>query len=166
MTDRTPRLAARLLILDPAGALYLQLHDDVEIGLHWAPPGGGLEEGESEIEAAVRETAEETGWTDIKVGPPVCRWSHDYTRDGVPVRQTETHYLAAGPRRDPSGDLRESHALDGILATRWWTPGALDESHAVFWPPALPQLVARIRREGAPDELVDYGYVPNLLDEG
>ena len=161
MTERTPRPAARLVIVDPAGAVYQQLHDDAEIGLHWAPPGGGIEAGESEIEAAVRETAEETGWTDVKVGPLLCTWQHDYERDGVPTRQTEAIYLAEGPRRDPEGDLTESHRIDGILATRWWTPGALDESKALFWPPNLPELAARVRREGPPVEPIDLGYTPN-----
>ena len=32
MTDRVARRAARLLILDPDGSVFLQLHDDVEIG--------------------------------------------------------------------------------------------------------------------------------------
>jgi ADP-ribose pyrophosphatase YjhB (NUDIX family) len=161
MTERTPRLAARLVIIDPDGAVYLQLHDDVEIGLHWAPPGGGIEEGESELEAAVRETAEETGWTDVKVGPPLCRWEHDYTRAGVPTRQTEAIYLAEGPRREVEGDLTESHQLDGIMATRWWTPGALEESQALFWPANLPELVARVRRQGPPEQPIELGYTPN-----
>ena len=161
MTERTLRLAARLVIIDPDGAVYLQLHDDAEIGLHWAPPGGGIEEGESEVEAAVRETAEETGWTDVKVGSVLCTWQHDYVREGVPIRQSDTIYLAEGPRREPEGDLTESHRLDGILATRWWTPGALDESKALFWPPSLPELVARVRREGPPIEPIDLGYMPN-----
>ena len=161
MTERTPRLAARLVILDADGAVYLQLHDDVEIGLHWAPPGGGIEEGESEVEAAVREVGEETGWTDVKAGAALCRWTHDYTRAGVPVRQTEVLFLAEGPRRDLEGDLTQSHQLDGILATRWWTPGALAESQALFWPPTLPELIARVRAEGAPEKQIELGYVPN-----
>jgi ADP-ribose pyrophosphatase YjhB (NUDIX family) len=162
MTDRTTRRAARLVIIDPDGAVYLQLHDDAEIGLHWAPPGGGLEQDESPIEAAVRETAEETGWTDVKVGPALCTWEHDYTRDTGPVRQSETFYTAEGPRRDLEGDLTESHRVDGILAVRWWTPGALAASQAVFWPPNLPELVAKVRREGPPAEPIALGYAPNM----
>jgi 8-oxo-dGTP pyrophosphatase MutT (NUDIX family) len=158
MTDRTPRRAARLLILDPDGAVFLQLHDDAEIGLHWAPPGGGIEPGEGEIEAALRETAEETGWTDVEVGPELCRWEHDYTRDDGPVRQHETIFLASGPRREPQGDLTESYRVDGILAVRWWTPGALAGSRALFWPPNIKELVGRVRREGPPAEPVDLGY--------
>lgn len=161
MTERTSRLAARLVIIDPDGAVYLQLHDDAEIGLHWAPPGGGIEPGESELEAAVRETVEETGWTDVKVGALLCRWEHDYVRDGVPTRQTETIFLAEGPRREPEGDLAESHRVDGILATRWWTPSALAESKALFWPANLPELVARVRRQGPPEAVIELGYTPN-----
>jgi hypothetical protein len=74
------------------------------------------------------------------------------------VRQSETLYVAAGPRREPEGDLTESHRVDGILAVRWWTPGALAGSQAVFWPPNLPELVARVRREGAPAEPIALGY--------
>ena len=161
MSERIPRPAARLVILDPEGAVYLQLHDDVEIGLHWAPPGGGIEQGETEIEAAVRELAEETGWTDVKVGPALCRWEHDYTRAGVPVRQSEAIFLAEGPRRELEGDLTESHRIDGIMATRWWTPGALAGSRALFWPPILPELIARVLAEGAPGEPVELGYTAN-----
>ncbi len=161
-TDRTARRAARLVIIEPSGAVYLQLHDDVEIGLHWAPPGGGIEGAETEPEAAIRETAEETGWTDVAVGPLLCTWSHDYTRDGVATRQSETIFLATGPRRELEGDLTESHRVDGILAVRWWTPGALAESKAVFWPPNLPELVERVRREGPPARPAELGYTANV----
>ena len=161
MTDRVARRAARLVIVDPDGAVFLQLHDDVEIGLHWAPPGGGLEEGESEVAAALREVVEETGWADVKAGVALCRWEHDYTRDGVPTRQSETYFLAEGRRREPEGDLRDSYAVDGILAVRWWTRGALAGSRASFWPPSLPELLAGVWRDGAPVEPVELGYTPN-----
>jgi 8-oxo-dGTP pyrophosphatase MutT (NUDIX family) len=161
MTDRVARRAARLLILDPDGSVFLQLHDDVEIGLHWAPPGGGLEDGEAELAAALRETREETGWTDVKAGPALCRWEHDYTRDGVPTRQTETYFLAAGPRREPAQAARAVYAEEGILAIRWWTPGALGASKASFWPPNLPALLASVRRDGPPRQVIELGYTPN-----
>lgn len=160
MTDRVARRAARLLILDPDGSVFLQLHDDVEIGLHWAPPGGGLEGGEADLAAALRETREETGWTDVSVGPALCRWEHDYTRAGVPTRQSETYFLAEGPRREPEQAARETYAEEGILAIRWWTPGALSESRASFWPPNLPTLLASVRQDGPPHEVIELGYTP------
>jgi 8-oxo-dGTP pyrophosphatase MutT (NUDIX family) len=159
---RVPRLAARIAVVDPEGAVFLQLHDDVEVGLHWVLPGGGLEEGEDELTGALREAAEETGWTDLWVGPPLWRWEHDYTRKGVPTRQTEVIFQGAGPRRDPVGDLTESFALDGIMTCRWWTPAELAGSTDLFWPPSLAQLLAALRADGPPPEPIDLGYVPNL----
>ena len=38
-------------------------------GSHWATPGGGLNEGENFPAAALRELAEETGWSDVPLGP-------------------------------------------------------------------------------------------------
>jgi 8-oxo-dGTP pyrophosphatase MutT (NUDIX family) len=158
---RVPRQAARIAVLDPEGAIFLQLHDDVEIGLHWVMPGGGLEPGEDEVAGALREVAEETGWTDVVPGPALWRWEHDYTRLGVPTRQREVIFLGSGPRRDPVGDLAASYALDGIMTCRWWTPPELAECTELLWPPALVRLLADLRVDGPPPRPVDLGYVPN-----
>lgn len=148
-------------MLDPEGAVFLQLHDDVEIGLHWVLPGGGLDPGEDELAGAVREVAEETGWTDIVTGPALWRWEHDYTRLGVPTRQSEVIFLGSGPRRDPIGDLTDSFALDGIMTCRWWTPRELAACTELLWPPRLASLLAHVRDFGPPAEPVDLGYVAN-----
>lgn len=159
--ERVLRRAARILVLDPEGAVFLQLHDDTEIGLHWVLPGGGLGEGEDEIAGALRETVEETGWTDVVPGPALWTWEHDYTRRGVPTRQREVIFLGSGPRRDPVGDLAESFAHDGILTCRWWTPAELADCPDPLWPPQLVELLAELRREGPPARPRDLGYVPN-----
>jgi len=159
--ERVLRRAARVLVLDPEGAVFLQLHDDVEIGLHWVLPGGGLDQGEDELAGAVREVAEETGWTDVRTGPALWVWEHDYTRRGVPTRQREVIFLGEGPRRDPVGDLADSFAADGIMTCRWWTPEELAECRELLWPPQLVQLLAALRSDGPPERPVDLGYVPN-----
>jgi 8-oxo-dGTP pyrophosphatase MutT (NUDIX family) len=159
---RVPRLAARIAVLDPDGAIFLQLHTDVEIGLHWVMPGGGLDDGEDELAGALREVVEETGWTDIVPGPALWRWEHDYTREGVPTRQSEVIFQGAGPRRDPIGDLTASYTLDGIMTCRWWTPAELEDCREILWPPQLVALLADLRADGPPPAPIDLGYVPNL----
>ncbi|MFF4352223.1 GNAT family N-acetyltransferase [Streptomyces sp. NPDC001530] len=144
---RTPRAAARVAVLDPDGSVFLFRYDNEEVGVHWAMPGGGIEEGESPREGALRELREETGWGDLTPGPLLCTWEHDFTRAGVPVRQHEHIYVAHGPRREPVGDhLAAAHAEDGILNWRWWTREELATSPDALWPPRLPQLLAE--REG------------------
>lgn len=159
MTVRTPRRAARAAVLDPAGSVFLFRYDNEEVGVHWAMPGGGLDPGETPQEGVRRELREETGWTDVRIGPVLCLWEHDFTRAGVPVRQHEHIFLAHAPRRDPVGDLAASHAEDGILRWRWWSPEELADAGEPLWPPQLPELLADLRRNGPPATPVDLGFV-------
>ncbi|MFE9568749.1 NUDIX hydrolase [Streptomyces sp. NPDC006692] len=159
---RIPRQAARVAVLDPAGSVFMFRYDNEEVGVHWAMPGGGLDPGESPLQAAERELREETGWTDIEIDDTLlCLWEHDFTRAGVPVRQHEHIFLTHGPRRDPVGDLVDSHAADKILRWRWWSPADLSGGREPLWPPQLPQLLADVRKAGAPATPVNLGFVRN-----
>jgi ADP-ribose pyrophosphatase YjhB (NUDIX family) len=159
---RTPRHAARIVVIDPDDSVFLFRYDNEEVGVHWALPGGGLDPGESPTEGAKRELREETGWTDLDPGPLLCTWEHDYTRDGTPVRQHEHIYIARGPHREPIGNLTAAHTEDGILYWRWWTLPELADSREALWPPQLPTLLADALRDlpRAPTP-VHLGYVPN-----
>jgi ADP-ribose pyrophosphatase YjhB (NUDIX family)/GNAT superfamily N-acetyltransferase len=140
--SRTPRKAARIAVVDPDGAVLLFRYDNIEVGVHWALPGGGLEPGESPREGALRELAEETGWTGLEPGPLLCTWEHDFTHTSTPVRQHEHVYVTRGPRRDPAGPgLAAAHAADGILAWRWWTRRELAGAPEPVWPPGLAGLL-------------------------
>jgi ADP-ribose pyrophosphatase YjhB (NUDIX family)/ribosomal protein S18 acetylase RimI-like enzyme len=140
---RTPRRAARIAVVDPDGAVFLLRCDNVELGAHWALPGGGLEADEGPREGALRELREETGWTDLELGPLLCTWEHDFIRAGIPVRQHEQVYVARGPRREPTGpDLAATHAEEWILGWRWWTPEELAQLSEPVWPPGLGRMLA------------------------
>ncbi len=63
-------------------------------GGHWSLPKGHIEPGESEEEAALRETREETGISDIKLVSgfrTVSRYS--FSRRGVPVEKEVVYFL-------------------------------------------------------------------------
>ncbi|MBO1419321.1 NUDIX domain-containing protein [Streptomyces sp. FH025] len=163
---RVPRRAARTVVLDANGSVFLLRSDNNEVGVHWTAPGGGLEQGETPRSGARRELREETGWTDLEPGPLLCTWEHDFTWHGTPVRQHEHIYLTTGPHRGPVGDVRAVHAEDGILDWRWWTPADLaDENADALWPPRLPELLDAVRSgwavDGRPPVPVDLGYIPN-----
>ncbi|MFI6051389.1 NUDIX hydrolase [Streptomyces violascens] len=156
---RTPRQAARTVVRDPLGAVFLLRYDNEEVGPHWAMPGGGLDPGESPREGARRELREETGWRDLEPGPLLCTWTHDFTRAGIPVRQHEHIYLAdaPGPRRELGPEVAADHLADGILGRRWWTPEELRRTDEQIWPPRLPDL---LDGWSPGDRPVDLGYVP------
>ncbi len=139
---RTPRRAARVAVVDPAGAVLLFRYDNVEVGVHWSLPGGGLEAGETSREGALRELGEETGWTDLTPGPLLCTWEHDFTHVGLPVRQHEHVYVTPGPHRDPAGPgVAAAQEADGILTWRWWSRAELAEEREPVWPPGLARLL-------------------------
>ena len=137
------RRAARVILLDPDDRVLLMRYDQgPPNGPHWATPGGGADDGEDYEAAALRELAEETGWTDIALLGEVLRRRFDMDYAGRMVSQDERLYLARTdqPRR-AIGDVEAVHVADGIAAWRWWTLAELDATDEHVWPIGLAALI-------------------------
>ncbi|MDP3893013.1 NUDIX hydrolase [Nocardioides sp.] len=146
---RHTRRAVRVLLVDDQGRLLLFCDSDPGNGLRWwSTPGGGIETGESEVDAVVREVAEETGLAlpaDAVLGPIARRHvTHGYS--DVVVEQDEVFFAArvSGFEVDVSGHTEEERLT--LLAHRWWTPPDLAATDEVVWPEDLPLLRALIDR--------------------
>lgn len=141
----------RVLLLDEADRVLLLQDSDLGLDpvLHWwVTPGGGVDPGEGDREAAVRELREETGLVvaeDDLVGPFLVREVvHGYS-DKV-VHQTEVFLAVRVPafEVDTSGHTAEEQLT--VADIRWWEREDLAATDDDVWPRDLLDLLALATR--------------------
>lgn len=153
------RQAARVVLLDPCDRCFLIFGHDYADRNHcwWFTVGGGMENGESLRETAVRELAEETGLSvsvSRLIGPVLLRRctfnfvrevrKQDETYFLLRVTQNEADLLLKGKNRNLT--YLEKHVLDEY---RWWTFAQMNRAQAagtVIYPPGLARMCAHWAR--------------------
>lgn len=140
------RPSARLLIISPAGnvLLFKFVHtDDALAGsAHWATSGGGLEEGESFRDAAVRELREETGIEVEDVGEPVGhRRFVMRLPSGEDVIGVEQYFVVQASSSALSRDGWSAHELKVMAAHHWWSVDELRTTGETVYPEGLLEML-------------------------
>jgi 8-oxo-dGTP pyrophosphatase MutT (NUDIX family) len=140
------RSAVRLVVLDERGQILLfhtRSPDYPELGTWWELPGGGIDPGESYVEAAVRELQEETGIVTDTVGP--ANWTRTATFKCRGFRRVQEEVVAlvtvpaVAPAIDVTGQL--DYEADAYMSSRWWPLNELLTTSERFYPGRLPSLL-------------------------
>jgi uncharacterized protein (UPF0303 family)/8-oxo-dGTP pyrophosphatase MutT (NUDIX family) len=142
------RLTSRILLFDESGRflLFNTKAPDTSGFSRWITPGGGVDPGETQHAAAVRELFEETGLEVADLGEPV--WSHDFDVTWDDADHDTGHaefYVHETARFEPSSAHWTPEEHIDVVAYRWWSSAELVASGEPFEPAELIQLVWRNR---------------------
>ncbi|WAX77702.1 NUDIX hydrolase [Streptomyces sp. KMM 9044] len=146
------RRVARVVLLDPRNRILL-LHGhepDDPADDWWFTPGGGVEGDESREQAALRELAEETGITEVELGPVLWRRTCSFPFAGRRWDQDEWYYLARTTGRVTGDTALTELERRSVTGARWWTCPELARARETVYPTRLAELLRTLLDEGPP----------------
>jgi 8-oxo-dGTP pyrophosphatase MutT (NUDIX family) len=141
------RPAARIICLDDDDRVLMMCWTDpVDGHIVWEPPGGGIEPGETPLESARRELAEETGLDPDAIGDEVIDVQRDVWWKGKHFVGSEQFFQARYPGQAPGLDLDGQMDYEQIdfRGYAWVGPGDLADLDGDVEPPHLAAIVAKM----------------------
>ncbi len=152
------RASARVVLIDARDRILLFCMDDERIAAQrlWVTPGGGIQPGETPVEAARRELWEETG---VQAEPGHCVWVRSVT---VPLGQhwvesRERFYVVRVAAADVVEDNWEPQERAVIVEHRWWSLPEIASSTEWFAPRYLSELLPPVLRGDYAAEPIEIG---------
>jgi ADP-ribose pyrophosphatase YjhB (NUDIX family) len=137
------------MLFDEAGAIllirFVVPRDDGEF-IFWALPGGEIEAGETEIEAAAREVREELG-LELKVTGPVYCDCNQFLHQGEMQDNVDFLFRAECGREEPRLIGFRTDEREIMKEVRWWSEGEVEASEERIFPANLGERMRELSGE-------------------
>jgi 8-oxo-dGTP pyrophosphatase MutT (NUDIX family) len=144
------RNVARVIVVNNADEILLVKHSDKaainpdqpDVLTYWVPPGGGLEEGETFEQAAIRELREETGVEISEVEKCILTREVDLFYGKEFLTQHEQFFLARISGKQSLSNFTPNDA-EVIVDARWWRIAEIKNSNESFFPSDIAELMKK-----------------------
>jgi 8-oxo-dGTP diphosphatase len=142
------RRSARVILLNAAQQVLLirfVVDRQHKPFVFWATPGGGVENGETDLEAARRELNEELA-LDVSLTGPVHTVSSIFEHEGKPLKSVDVLFLG---HHEPQGlalHFKTEAERAAMKEIRWWTITELEQSSETIFPPDLAEVLRSLQR--------------------
>jgi 8-oxo-dGTP diphosphatase len=135
------------MLFDEAGAILLVRFVVPREGgefVFWALPGGEIEAGESEVEAAVREVREELG-LELEVSGPVYRDANQFLHQGEMQDNIDFLFRAECGREEPQLMGVTVDEREIMKEIRWWSEAEIEASRERTFPENLAERMRELK---------------------
>jgi 8-oxo-dGTP diphosphatase len=135
------RRTARVMLFDESGAILLVRFVVPREGgefVFWALPGGEIEPGETELEAAAREVREELGLELTVTGPVYCD-SNQFFHQGEMQDNVDFLFRAECGREEPRLVGFTADEKEIMKEVRWWSEVEVEASDERIFPVGLAE---------------------------
>ena len=143
VTNVVVRRVARVILIDERQRILL-FRALLGRGERWIMPGGGVEQGETHRQAALRELREETGITDAVLGPCVWRRRFHFQHEGATYDQRERYFVSRTTPQAIDIGAWDAEERRIFQEWRWWLLPQIESASDHFEPSRLAALALAI----------------------